>query len=202
MYLNHKTSNRDGLALFGGSFDPFHLGHLAISKKVAAIEGIGRVVLIPSQRSPLKVAASSASARDRIEMVALAIKDEAGLSLDSLEIDRGGISYSALTVKTYRERFKQEPLYWVLGEDQFLNLPQWHSLEYLVEQLIFLVIPRAGSKKEPPEIQGLRYQWLDLPLLDYSSTQVRAHCRELKSIKELVPSGVEGFISVRGLYLE
>jgi nicotinate-nucleotide adenylyltransferase len=202
MNLNDKTSNRDGLALYGGSFDPFHLGHLAISKHVAALEGIGSVVLIPSQRSPLKSKASAATARDRIEMITSAIEGAAGLSVDSLEIDRGGISYSSLTVQAYREKLEGAPLYWVLGEDQFLNLPQWHSLEYLVEQLIFLVIPRAGSKKEPPKIQGLRYQWLDLPLLDYSSTQVRAYCRELKSIKELVPSGVEGFISVRGLYLE
>ena len=202
MHLNDILVSGNGVALFGGSFDPFHLGHLAIAKHVAALEEIESVVLIPSQRSPLKAKLSSATARDRIEMITSAIEGVAGLSVDSLEIDRGGISYSSLTVQAYREKIEGAPLYWVLGEDQFSNLTQWHKLEYLIEQLTFLVIPRAGSNQEYPQIEGIRYQWLDIPLLDYSSTQIRAHCQELKSIKELVPSGVEGFISGRGLYQE
>lgn len=196
-YLAHAS----GVALFGGSFDPVHRGHLAIAEQVLALDGVDRVIFIPSAQSPLKEAGHCASAEDRLAMLHLATQRDA-FDVDTSELYRGGISYSADTVRAYRKVFSGN-LYWVLGADQFYQLKHWHDYAYLLESVHFLVYPREGfpfTKAPVYHSKAKGYTLLNLPLWSMSSTVIRKHCQQQSSIEEYVPKAVADYIHKHRIY--
>lgn len=200
MQKTGKLEKDLGIVLYGGSFDPIHSGHLQIAQSVLNNYCVEKVIFIPSEQSPLKDFHAFASPSDRLKMLSIAIQKEERFALDSLEIDRGGTSYTSKTVQIFRERYPEMKLYWVLGEDQFANLSRWNDLTYLIQELTFLVYPRNQAQPLNPHAEAVQYEWLDCPKLNISSTQVRERCRASKSIKGLVPEGVEAFIHAKRIY--
>lgn len=202
--MQKKASLRKdfGIVLFGGSFDPIHNGHLQIASAVLDTYPVEQVIFIPCQQSPLKGDQTVTSPEDRLKMLSLAIESEARYTLDALEIDRGGTSFTSDTVHIYRERYPGQRLYWILGEDQFNNLCQWNAIEYLIKELIFLVYPRENEPvlSSISEVHGITYEQISGPKLKISSTQVRELCESSKTINGLVPKAVEAFIHSKNLY--
>lgn len=200
-----------GIALFGGSFNPIHHGHLIVARAVAEQLGVSRLVLIPSAQPPHKRGDELASARDRLEMVRLAIEGEALLDVSDVEVRRSGPSYTFLTVEEYRRSLGPGvPLYWVIGGDTLPELHTWYRIRELIELARIVTAVRPGYEQPdlsalaqalPAEkIEQLRADILPTPRIDISATGIRRRVREGRSIRYLVPEAVGEYIARQGLY--
>ena len=188
------------LALYGGGFDPVHLAHLKIARAALAHMGDGSVCFIPAAHSPLKNFGPTASAAARIAMLELAVKNEPNFLLDDLEIRRGGRSFTIDSVATFKAVFPTIELFWIIGGDQFAQLDSWAEINRLKTMVTFLVVARPGFLLRNLAVDGLHYDILEIPLMEDSSSELRARSQRGDSIHELVPKEVEAFISKRGLY--
>ena len=204
MQKKHNENLKGGQALFGGSFDPIHCGHMAIAQSVLQLETIDEVVFIPNAISPLKSHNPLASNLQRKEMILKAIEGIDGFSLDDLELKSGGISYTIDTVEKYLKKMDTD-IYFIIGADQFHQLLNWHRVEALIKALKFLVYPRCGfSVESAPIISSkeivIEYEVLNLPYWDMSSTKIRNLCDQGEPIKNLVPRSVEVFFFFLHMY--
>ena len=187
------------IGLFGGSFDPVHLGHLLVAQAAREELGLSRLFFIPTARSPFKPGASPADSQVRLRLLRLALAGEPHCEIDPQEIDRGGISYSIDTVSTYARRFPGARLYYLIGTDHLSELHTWREAPKLAELVEFLVIPRPGRPPvdvPPPfRVRLLR----GFPVM-ISSTHIRSRINSGLSVKHLVPRAVEEEIRNNHLY--
>lgn len=188
------------IGLLGGTFDPVHLAHLQIARAAKDAHGLDQVVFIPNAQSPIKPAAPSASAAQRLEMLRLAIAMDSGFSIETYEMEQGGVSYSVDTVRHIKTLFPGADLFWILGADQLEQLDRWREIESLAEQVEFLVVGRSGSSLHAPKIKGLKYKVIGVPLMDISSSGIREACCAGQIPNEQLPDGLEAFILGEGLY--
>jgi len=195
----------------GGTFDPIHLGHLAIAAHVQATLGLERILFIPAARPPHKRQASVTPIEDRIEMVRLAIDDRAGFELSLIEVGRPGPSYTADTVTTIaadqRAAARTPDLTLILSDETFRDLPGWHEPEQLLAACRIAVVQRPGYAA--PDRSWLaaqapgaadRVDFLEGPRLDISSTSIRKLVAEGRSIRGLVPPAVDRYVAEHHLY--
>jgi nicotinate-nucleotide adenylyltransferase len=170
------------LALFGGSFDPFHLGHLSVLKAVQQVDFISYIVVMPAAQSPLKEV-HHASSVQRMDMVKLGVRDLAvspPIIVSDMEIVRGEPSYTIDTVLELKARYMPDVIYLVLGSDSYAELSRWHEAEKLVDMVKLLIIDR---EKFP-----------------VSSTDIRAKLRANESVEDLVPDAVFDYMRKNRLY--
>ena len=193
--------------LFGGSFDPIHVGHILIARDVKEYLGAQRVVFVPTYHAPLKEG-HSASPEDRAEMVRLAIEGEEGFDMDEVEIRRGGISYTYETLEYMRNKESRD-IYLLLGSDSVLKLHRWKFPEKVLELSTLVVVDREGKftkvkeymkRRFPNTEEGRDYLLIHTRRIDVSSTEIRERLRKGKSIYALVPDRVREHIEERGLY--
>lgn len=200
-----------GIALFGGTFDPIHHGHLIAARAVMEQLDYERVVFIPAPNPPHKVGHGLSDAADRLEMVALAIAGEPRLEVSDIEIRRAGLSYTILTVEAYRQAVGPEvPLAWIIGGDSLPELHTWYRVRELVDACRIVTAVRPGYEKpdlEPlrqvlsdEQVQRLSADVLTTPRIDISATDIRRRRRAGQSIRYLVPEAVAAYIEKRGLY--
>jgi nicotinate-nucleotide adenylyltransferase len=202
MQKKYNEDIKRGPALFGGSFDPIHCGHVAIAESVLSLEMIDEVIFIPNSLSPLKSHNSIASNAQRRDMVLEAIEGIEGFSLDDRELKNGGVSYTIHTIEAYRKKSDSD-LYFIIGADQLHQLHNWYKVDTLVHELKFLVYPRKGyALDEAPILSSkvIDYEVLNLPYWDMSSTKIRKLCEQSESIEKFVPSNVEAFIKKHQIY--
>ena len=134
------------IGLFGGTFDPIHWGHLRNAEEVREAFSLDRLLFIPAGNPPHKRRGAAASARDRLEMVRLAIAKNPGLALSTVEFSRPGKSYSIDTVRHFaKSRAAQDSLYFILGLDAFLDIGSWKGFEEIFSLCHFIVTSRPGS---------------------------------------------------------
>ena len=196
-----KESRPARLALYGGAFDPVHSAHLRVARYALEQAQLDRVVFIPAAQSPLKAHAALSSDAARLQMLRLAIEQEAGFEVDAHEIERGGVSYTIDTVRYFCERFENAELFWIIGGDQFEQLHHWRSIDELAKFVTFLVLERPGADLRSSElVEELRYQVVEAPMMGESSSEIRARCEAGLPIDGLVPSAVQAFISEQELY--
>ena len=188
------------VGLFGGTFDPVHCAHLEIARRVRGALSLDRVIFIPNAQSPIKESAPGASGSQRRAMLALAIEGEAGFSIDPYELERGGVSYSVETALYFCERLPGAEFFWILGADQFEQLGRWREIERLASLLTFAVFRRAEASVVAPKVAGLKYTEVDAPLMDMSSSAIRAACAKGEIPKGQLPRGLDAFILREGLY--
>jgi nicotinate-nucleotide adenylyltransferase len=189
---------------FGGSFNPIHHGHLICSRAVAEFAGFERVVLIPSRQPPHKSGDTSlASAEDRLAMCQLAIKGNDFFQVDDLEIDRPGPSYTIDTARELKARGFSE-ISWLIGADMANNLPRWHDPAGLLAEIKFILMARPGWNFDwtslPAEMQALKGNVVEAPLLEISSTDIRKRLATKQSIQYTTPDAVIDYIRRRQLY--
>jgi nicotinate-nucleotide adenylyltransferase len=181
------------LGLYGGSFDPVHHAHLILARQALEDLKLHRIIFIPAAESPFKPRATWASAEDRLEMIKLAIEDEPGFAVDSIELYRQPPSYTIDTVKAYRAQYPKEELVFLIGEDHLESLPKWNAFSELVQLVNFAVLSR--SELPLP---------VDYPVvgrrLDLSSTEIRRRVARNLPISYLVPEKVLGYINEKKLY--
>src|SRR5258706_9716412 len=182
------------VGVFGGTFDPVHVGHLAIA--LAALESVplDRVLFVPARRSPLKDRDPVASAADRVTMLESAIASEPRFALSPVELERDGVSYTVDTLEALR---KEGELFLILGSDALADLARWRAPDRIHELATILVAARPGAP-EPDPMHGARA--FDAPRLDISSRELRARATRGMSLRYLVPDAVWEHIRKRGLY--
>jgi nicotinate-nucleotide adenylyltransferase len=188
------------IGMFGGSFDPVHLGHLLVAHSALEEVKLDRIYFIPAAQSPFKPEGAPAAAAERLRLLRLALAGQPALDIDDQELRRGGISYTIDTVQSYRLRFPGAELHYLIGADHVLLLPQWREAQTLAQVLEFLVIPRPGKTLAalPPPFRGRVLQGFPLGI---SSSQIRARVKAGQWIDPLVPPAVAEAIRNYRLYL-
>jgi nicotinate-nucleotide adenylyltransferase len=187
------------IGLFGGSFDPVHLGHLLVAEAACEELSLERLFFIPAAQSPFKPASEPASAAWRLRMLRLALAGKSNCEIDAQELQRGGISFSIDTVRDYTKRFPGAKLFYLIGADHVPTLPQWREADELARLVQFLVIPRPGETAAP-SLPPFRIQVLGGWPLKLSSSQIRARVAAGKSVEHLLPFGVGEVIHQAELY--
>lgn len=207
-------------ALFGGTFDPIHFGHLRPVEALAQQVGLKKVTLLPNNVPPHRPQ-PEASARQRVEMLCCAIATRPLFDIDTRELERDTPSWTVATLEALRaERGAEQPLGFIIGQDSLLTLAKWHRWQDLLSLCHLLVCQRPGyaTQMETPEMQ----QWLDVhraqhaeqlhhspagriwladtPLFDISATEIRQRRHQGQSCTDLLPDEVIDYIDRAGLY--
>jgi len=182
------------VGVFGGTFDPVHVGHLAIAHAALESVPLDRVVFVLARRSPLKERGPVAGAPDRLRMLELAVAGEPRFAVSRAELDRGGPSY---TVETLEELSGSDELFLILGSDAIADFPRWKEPERIATLATLLVAERPGASERVGDAPIVRF---DAPRLDISSRELRARAARGRSLRYLVPEPVWKHIEARGLY--
>jgi nicotinate-nucleotide adenylyltransferase len=185
------------LGIFGGTFDPIHLGHLRAAESAREAAGLDQVAFVPAARSPYKDAPVS-PARDRYAMVALATAAHDAFVPSDLELEREAPSYTVDTVRALRETRPADQLFLIVGSDSVAELPAWRESARILSECTVVAVARPGQA--PPREGAAGVLWVDGPGLAVSATDVRQRVRDGRSIRFLVPDGVADYIAKRGLY--
>jgi nicotinate-nucleotide adenylyltransferase len=193
MLLSKKVSMSNVLkiGLYGGTFDPIHHGHLILARQAKEELGIDKLVFIPAAENPFKK--QGTPALHRFEMVRLALEGQPEFFLDSIEIDRGGISYAYDTVQVYREKYPGANLYFLIGDDNVSELPKWHRFAELEKLVQFVVLSRSEI------ISKIKYPIIKRHF-DISATEIRNRVANGLPITYLVPEKVHCYIDENKLY--
>jgi nicotinate-nucleotide adenylyltransferase len=188
------------IGVFGGTFDPPHVGHLLLATDAREALQLDRVIFVPAATQPFKVNTPPvASARDRLEMVRLAVADDANYTVDDTEIGRKGLSFTVDTLEQLSKKHSGAKLFLLLGEDALAGIGAWRSPERIRELATLAVMRRSGSGSSETAIAD-SVTTVSARRIDVSSTEIRDRLRAGKSIKGFVPESVEQFIEARGLY--
>jgi len=188
------------IGLFGGSFDPVHLGHLLVAQAAREELGLAALYFIPAAQSPFKPERRPTPAAQRMQLLRLALAAKPWCMLDDQEIQRGGISYTVDTVRNYAERFPGDELYYLIGADHVTQLPKWREADELARLAHFVVIPRPGRAEAPLPAPFRGRNLVGFPL-GVSSSQIRERVQKNLPIDKLVPAAVAETIRNNGLYL-
>jgi len=189
------------IGVFGGTFDPPHIGHLLLAADARDALRLDRLIFVPAGIQPFKAHVPPiASGQDRLEMLRLAVADDANYMVDDAEISRAGLSYTVDTLEHLSERHKGAELFLLLGEDALAGFPQWRNPQRILELATLAVMKRAAAPGEATKKVEERVVTVSTRRVDVSSTEIRERLRADKTIKGFVPEGVERFIDARGLY--
>lgn len=198
-----KRARRRRLGVFGGTFDPPHVGHLALAEWARDELALDRVLFVPAGEPPHKRAARRSTARHRLAMIRLAVRGHAAFEVSTLELDREGPSF---TVDTLMEMARREPSaerFLIVGGDMFDLFPKWRSPE-LILSLATLVVALRPEARSPRRTRwdriGHGVRWLGNPALDVSSSAIRTRAAAGRSLRYLVPDPVARYAGRHGLY--
>ena len=188
------------MGLFGGSFDPVHLGHLLVTQAAREELSLDRIFFIPTAQSPFKPSAPPIPASERLRLLRLALEGETRTEIDTQELDRGGVSYTVDTLRHYASLFPDSALYYLIGADHATQLSKWREADELARLAEFIVIPRpgGGAPDLPHPFRGRTLTGFSMAV---SSSQIRARIRSGQRINHLVPAAVAEAIGNNRLYL-
>lgn len=188
------------LGIYGGSFDPVHNAHLLVAQAAMEELKLDRLIFVPAAQSPFKPDFKPAPARDRLQLLRLALAGHPEFLIDDLEIRRGGVSYTIDTVKDLRSKYPDAGLFYLIGADHVASLPKWKSADELAGLIQFVGIPRPGSTRAewPAPFRGRELKGFPLGV---SSSEIRARVNAGLRIDLLVPATVAEAIANNRLYL-
>lgn len=186
------------IGLFFGSFNPIHVGHLIIGNQLAESGWVDEVWFVVSPHNPFKDSSSLLNDRLRLQMVRLALEQCNHLKANQVEFDLPKPSYTIDTIQYLEEKYPNHSFSILLGSDGFQNIDQWKNADILKSKTNFIVYERPGF--EIKEINGAKFNVLEAPLLDISSTFIRKSIQSGKSIQFLVPDIVREFIDANLFY--
>ncbi len=199
------------IALFGGSFDPIHVGHTTVAAHAAACLNAQEIIFIPAKRSPLKHARPRATDAERLAMIECATANNHSFSVSDYELKGPAPSYTLHTVNHFREIYPANTLiYWLVGADGVKDLPYWYGINELIHACRLAVMYRAGFN--PPDFAAFEPLWgksqsallqqnvIKTPLIDASSTKIRSRLAHGDKVDNLLDPAVLAYIREKGLY--
>ncbi|MHC4691609.1 MAG: nicotinate (nicotinamide) nucleotide adenylyltransferase [Planctomycetota bacterium] len=199
------------IALFGGTFDPIHLGHTTVAADAAGHIGAEKIIFIPAKRSPLKGFFPKASDVDRLKMVALAIADNKYFQVSDCELQRPEPSYTLETVRQFQAECGAETsIYWLIGADSIDELQLWYGTTELIDECNLSTMFRAGCEPPnfakfegiwgPDRVEKLQRNVIRTSLIDISSTEIRDRIAAGDNVNDMLHPDVADYISKHGLY--
>jgi nicotinate-nucleotide adenylyltransferase len=199
------------IGIFGGSFDPIHVGHLILAEHCREQATLDQVLFVPCAKQPLKEEGALGTDRQRTEMIDLAIGGHPSFLRSSMEIERGGISY---TVETLEQLAKENPdaeLFLMMGGDSLKSFANWKAPQRILELATPLVMARPGSGDvdfdllssfvDEAQLAKIKSLAIVAPLIDISSTAIRAAAAQENSFRYQTPRSVERYIQTQKVYL-
>lgn len=198
------------IGILGGTFDPFHRGHLDPILSARGSMQWDRVVYIPAYRQPFKLDRDTASGAHRFAMAAMATLEHDALFVSDVELERGAVSYTVDTLEQLRESHRHDTLDWVIGDDNLAELLEWKSIDRIFELANFAVLTRGGA--QPPASLAHRVTeaagrpecgaivFAENPTVPVSSTEIRRRVHAGEPIDDLVDGRVSRYIQHYGLY--
>lgn len=194
--VKEKDKNRKQIGILGGNFNPIHNAHLIVADQVRQQLGLDKVFLMPEYLPPHVDTKSTIDEKHRLEMVKLAIDSVEGLDVETLELERKGVSYTYDTMKLLIEKNPDVDYYFIIGADMVDYLPKWHKIDELVKMVQFVGVQRPKYKA------GTSYPliWVDVPLMDISSSMIRQFIKSKRQPNYLIPKAVLEYINKEGLY--
>jgi len=198
------------VGVFGGTFDPVHLGHLILAEQCREQAKLDQVLFVPAARPPHKIDRELTKFEQRVEMLALAISGQPAFRIDEREKNRPGPSYTYVTLEELRQYQPGAELYLIIGADSLHDLPGWVQPRRILEFSSLLVVPRPGCEMVEletlrqafrlPDDFPLRLQLVHAPLIDIASRDVRQRISQGRSVRYLIPRAVEAYVAEKGLY--
>ena len=191
------------IGILGGTFDPPHSGHVNMARCAQEALGLDRILFVPCSRQPLKRSSPSASGFHRAAMVALAIARHKNWLLETIELDRGGVSYMVETLSALRSgSAKGVRFSLIIGQDSFASFPRWRRFEEILALADLAVIPREPPIPEslPRDLPETCITRIPAQPVKVSSTDIRLRFAEGRSVSGLVPRAVESYIFKQDLY--
>ena len=187
------------IALYGGSFDPIHNGHLIVAERIKDKLSLDQVIFLPAAQNPLKKHPVIASDQDRVNMIQLAIQDNPAFEISEIEIKRGGNSYTIDTVREFSKKLSvNTQLFWIAGSDILDEIHLWKEFEQLKKMIQFVIVERPDFSQTLKNEKDFIYYHEVLTTL--SSTFIRNALKDKKSVKYLVPESVEDYLLKNKLY--
>ncbi len=198
------------IGVFGGSFDPVHNGHLLLADCCREQCRLNEVWFLPAAAPPHKLGHLLAPARARLEMLELATSGNEAFRVSSLEIDRGGVSFTVDTLRAISSQEPQAELFLLMGADSLRDLPTWREPAEILSLAVPVVVRRAGSA-EPDfvpltslvataRLEIIQASQVEMPLIELSSTELRQRVEGGRSLRYRTPRAVEKYIETQGLY--
>ncbi len=184
------------IGILGGTFDPLHLGHLIIANEVLDRLGLDEVKFMPNHEPPHKDRHTGTTAENRLAMLERAIEGHPKFSIETIELNQAGRSYTYDTMKILREKNPQNDYYFIIGADMVEYLPHWYNIEKLVKIVQFVGTNRPHNKLESP----YPVKFVEVPMIDISSSMIRDRIKKGMSIKYLLPDQVIRYIEENDLY--
>jgi nicotinate-nucleotide adenylyltransferase len=196
------------IGVFGGTFDPPHLGHLAAAQEACVEIGLDRVLFVPTGRNPLKVDEPASNVRHRLAMTELAVRDNPAFALSGADAEREGPSYTVELLERLRAELGPEhDLAFIVGMDVLHELHRWRDPARLLELAELVVVSRPGQRTLDPDglesrlaQAGERITVIWTPGVAISSTEIRARIADGRPIRYLVPDPVVAYIEAHALY--
>lgn len=196
------------IGIFGGSFDPVHVGHLILADQLRQAAGLDKVIFIPAYRSPFKPGSRPADGDHRLRMLALAAAGCSFFESSDIEIRKEGPSYTYDTLSALKEQHPCDELYFLMGADALIELGGWHRAEELLRNFSFIAGCRKGydnslaeeKLKEYREKYGADLRFFEIPEIEISSSAIRQSLMDGRSVRYLLPDPVIKYISDNGLY--
>ena len=196
------TTNISRVGIFGGTFNPPHLGHLIVAEEVCQIFSLDIIVFVPSARPPHKVSSPVIDSRHRFTMTQLAIENNPYFEISDVELKRRGTSYTIDTIKEFKNIYGADvELYFIMGGDSICEIETWKKPEELFRLCGVIVTTRPGIDLEKIDDRfGDKIILADVPRIDISSTDIRHRVETGRSITYLVPDKVQEYIQRERLY--
>lgn len=191
-----KETDRKQVGILGGNFNPVHNAHLVVADQVRQQLGLDQVYLMPEFEPPHVDHKETIDEKHRLKMLELAIQDVQGLDIETIELERKGISYTYETMKLLTEKNPDVDYYFIIGADMVDYLPKWHKIDELIQMVQFVGVQRPKYKA------GTSYPviWVDVPLMDISSSMIRDFIKKNRQPNYLLPKPVLDYIEAEGLY--
>jgi len=200
------------LGIYGGTFDPVHTGHLVLAEQCREQCRLDEVWFVPAAIPPHKRDVSISDAKTRCDMIEFAISGNAQFKLCPIELERSGPSYTVTTLEQLHSESTARELFLLVGADSIRDLAQWYQPQRILELATVVAVNRGRDLREDLEAKRRilaelgnvadRVQFLEMPAIDISATDIRQRVREGRSIRYLVPRAVEAYIRERQVYSE
>ena len=196
------------IGIFGGTFDPVHLGHVSLAEDACEQAGLKEVIMVPARIQPFKQDKHTASGHDRLRMLALEAEGNDRITVSSYELDNEGVSYTYLTLRAMQERHPDDELYFICGADSLLKIHTWMNADELLTSYSYIIGARPGYKENEVQEQiqrlhetyGTNIILINNKQMDISSTEIRDRLAAGQSASDLISPKVERYIKEHELY--
>lgn len=186
--------------ILGGTFDPFHNGHLSIAKEALEEFNLSKILLIPAKVQPFKLGKEMADEKARVDMTRLAAEEDSRFIVSTIETDGENISYTYKTLCELQKTYPDDKFYFIMGADSFLSLNRWYMGKELLRKFAFIIARRPGYELNTANITNAEIEFLHNDVLQVSSTEIKEKIRRGKGISDLVPLSIERYINEHRLY--